>query len=73
MKTFYQLIAKGTYALFDEKGRCHSKVIFENKDEITEEVINDFKRIVTTPIAEGDISYMDENGLEIKIAELYCK
>lgn len=67
---YYQLVAKGRYALFEEKTKIHSKAIFTSPD-LAEGYIPEFKKKVSTPLDAKDIFFLDTNKpIEIKIVPL---
>lgn len=65
----YQLIAKGRYAIaFNGASKISSKEVYVKYP--TDEIIENFKKLCTTPMDEHDFGYLSKNQLVISIVTL---
>lgn len=69
-KILYQLMAKGCRAFLDEIGKIYSKKVFCDKEQ-AEDYKEEFRKVVTTPACDGDIYYLSDDNLDIRIVELF--
>lgn len=70
-KILYQLVARGCLSCFNQKGKIHSKKVFCDKT-LAENYKDEFRKIVTTPISDGDLFYLeDDKHLEIDVIDLF--
>jgi len=65
--TVYQLIFKGSYKCFGGNVKFNSKLVYKNKEDITEKVIEDFIDICCDGSGLFDV---DRSTVELKIVEL---
>jgi len=66
----YQLIFKGQYAYFGGKAKIHSKKVYRNKKDITEEVIEEFINLCCDG---GGLYDIEKDTVEVKIVELHLQ
>ncbi len=68
MKVF-QIVCEGTYAMFSDKHKFMSRKVYTSYP--SQQIIEDYKKICTTPKQEGDMFYLDaDSEFSIRVNEL---
>jgi len=65
----YQLVAVGHLKVNGARHMVYSKVVYKTREE-AEKFIPDCKKLVTTPLNEGDLMVMTDNPLRVFVEVL---